>query len=369
MHRILTLALISFSFNSLAIKAEETISNNQFLKINQSYKEYCIKKLFPADTKKKLSPDLVELKKEILTYAEKHNTEPSEAEIKTAWKLYLTSNFRSKEQLEQYLENQKISLEILQKRFYKRLVFEKYYKLFIKPKLIADLKRREKAIELLAKSDFEINNKKLLETIYRYEANSGGKVHFENNLRSYNLNKSDLVFYTKSDIAKKLVAAEIFDNRVKKDAKFQKQIKQRIEEAYINAKNNADKQPKDYYFRQFYINKKSESALEQINYLKNILVKNPNYKINRDFFEGLTLFDMVVPANSKQEFYSQQITNSVTTLEQPGDISTIIESDHGYHIVQLKKIDSKVHETLEEAYPQIYNEVKNKYISSLEENL
>lgn len=369
MHRILTLALISFSFNSTALKAQESSSNNQILKINRSYKEYCTKKLFPLDTKKKLSPDLIKLEEEILSYSEKHDIELEEAEIKSAWKIYLTNNFRSKEQLEQFLENQEISLETLQKRFYKKLVFEKYYEFFVKPKLLADLRRREKAIELLTKSNTKINSKKILETIYKYEANAGGKVYFENYLRSYSLNKSDLVFYIKSDIAKKLLAAEIFDTRIKEDASFQKQIKERIEEAYINAKNNADKQPKDYYFRQFYINKKSESALEQISYLKNILRKNPNYKINRDFFEGLTLFDMVVPANNKQEFYSQQITNSVTRLEQPGDISSIIESDHGYHIVQLKKIDSKVHDSLEEAYPQIYSEIKNKYISSLEENI
>ena len=61
--------------------------------------------------------------------------------------------------------------------------------------------------------------------------------------------------------------------------------------------------------------------------MKNILLKNPNYKINSNFFEGLTLFDMVVPANSRKEFYSEQITDNVTTLEKVGDISSIIESE------------------------------------------
>ena len=178
----------------------------------------------------------------------------------------------------------------------------------------------------------------------------------------------DLVFYTKSELAKQILAEEAFMDKIKQDPNFKKKVKQSIEDAYFNAKNNS-KHNDNYYFRQFYISKKADSAVEQISYLKNILLKNPNYKINKDFFNDLTLFDMVVPANDRYNFYSQQISESVKSLEEPGEVSKIIESEHGYHIVQLKKIEREVHETLDEAYPFIFKELKNKYVSEMESRI
>ena len=115
MRKLFFIATISLSLNSLAVRASESFINPEFLKINKSFKDYCFTKLFPNDHKKNLSPDLAKLKKEILDYTHQKNLEPNELEIKNAWNLYLESNFRSRDQLDEYLVSQNLDLEELQK--------------------------------------------------------------------------------------------------------------------------------------------------------------------------------------------------------------------------------------------------------------
>ena len=357
-----------FLLCAAALPCSANPSISQIDKIEQAYRAYSMEKLFPSNFQIKLKPELEKLKEEIFDDIEKQAITIVEQDLKQSWKKYLEANFRSPEQLNNYLEVNNIELKTLQARFYEKFMFNEYYENKISKRIRVDYQSRLQAIQMINKSKQKIDNNKVLENIYELETNIGGKVVLKNKLSDYKLNMKDLVFYTKSELAKQILAEEAFMDKIKQDPNFKKKVKQSIEDAYFNAKNNS-KHNDNYYFRQFYISKKADSAVEQISYLKNILLKNPNYKINKDFFNDLTLFDMVVPANDRYNFYSQQISESVKSLEEPGEVSKIIESEHGYHIVQLKKIEREVHETLDEAYPFIFKELKNKYVSEMESRI
>lgn len=56
-------------------------------------------------------------------------------------------------------------------------------------------------------------------------------------------------------------------------------------------------------------------------------------------------------------------------LRKPLQISNIISSDYGYHILQLKKIECSSDQSLEQLSPSIFEDIKAKYVALIRDEL
>ena len=291
------------------------------------------------------------------------------AEILNQGQEYLVNNFHSQAQLDEYLRSKDLPLEELQKDFYERLVFIKYFDLEIAPRIVNDYNKRLKILHKANKLAVIPDDAEILEKLYLYETKLGGKQAFKDRLLNYDLDLEDLVFYTKSELIKDSLAEKIFLKRFNADPVFKKKIQAKVQEEYLNIKKNNLAAHENYYFRQFYIDKEAESAIEKISYLKKILIREPNYRVVKDLFKDLVVFDMVIPVNNLDNFYAKNISEGVMKLRKPLQISNIISSDYGYHILQLKKIERSSDQSLEQLSPSIFEDIKTKYVSLIRNEL
>jgi|LakMenEpi03Aug12_release.lakeMendotaPanAssembly.Ray.scaffolds.fasta_scaffold00001_287 hypothetical protein len=375
---LVTIAEVSANDRNLlqnAALTKQSLTLNQ-VKLNRiviAYQNFCMKKLFPnspgAAKDGEQSPQAKEIKNEIFNYCRLKNISVSPEVLRAAWKEYLVNNFHSQAQLDEYLRTKDIRLEELQKDFYERLVFIKYFDLEVKPRIVNDYNKRLKILNKANKLAVIPDDTMILEKLYLYETKLGGKQAFKDRLLSYDLDLEDLVFYTKSELVKDSLAEKIFLKRFNADPVFKKKIQAKVQEEYLNIKKNNLAAHENYYFRQFYIDKEAESAIEKISYLKKILIREPNYRVVKDLFKDLVVFDMVIPVNNLDNFYAKNISDGVMKLRKPLQISNIISSDYGYHILQLKKIERNSDQTLEQLSPSIFQDIQAKYVTLIRDEL
>ena len=375
---LVTIAEVSANDRNLlqnAALTKQSLTLNQ-VKLNRiviAYQNFCMKKLFPnspgAAKDGEQSPQAKEIKNEIFNYCRLKNISVSPEVLRAAWKEYLVNNFHSQAQLDEYLRTKDIRLEELQKDFYERLVFIKYFDLEVKPRIVNDYNKRLKILNKANKLAVIPDDTMILEKLYLYETKLGGKQAFKDRLQNYDLDLEDLVFYTKSELVKDSLAEKIFLKRFNADPVFKKKIQAKVQEEYLNIKKNNLAAHENYYFRQFYIDKEAESAIEKISYLKKILIREPNYRVVKDLFKDLVVFDMVIPVNNLDNFYAKNISDGVMKLRKPLQISNIISSDYGYHILQLKKIERNSDQTLEQLSPSIFQDIQAKYVTLIRDEL
>lgn len=375
---LVTIAEVSANDRNLLQNAEltkQSLALNQ-VKLNRiviAYRNFCMKKLFPnspgAAKDGEQSSQAKEIKNEIFNYCRLKNISVSPEVLRTAWKEYLVNNFHSQAQLDEYLRTQDIRLEELQKNFYEHLVFTKYFDLEVTPRIVNDYNKRLKILNKASKLAVIPDDTVMLEKLYLYETKLGGKQAFKDRLLNDDLDLEDLVFYTKSELVKDSLAEKIFLKRFNADPVFKKKIQAKIQEEYLNIKKNNLAAHENYYFRQFYIDKEAESAIEKISYLKKILIREPNYRVVKDLFKDLVVFDMIIPVNNLDNFYAKNISEGVMKLRKPLQISNIISSDYGYHILQLKKIERSSDQSLEQLSPSIFEDIKTKYVSLIRNEL
>jgi hypothetical protein len=343
------------------------------LKLNRiviAYKNFCLEKLFSNSLIKTNAENTAvqwsqakEIKNEIFNYCHLKDISVSPEVLRATWKEYLVNNFHSQAQLDEYLRTKDIRLEELQKDFYEHLVFIKYFDLEVAPRLVNDYNKRLKILNKANKLAVIPDDAAILEKLYLYETKLGGKQAFKDRLLNYDLDLEDLVFYTKSELVKDSLAEKIFLKRFNADPVFKKKIQAKVQQEYFNIKKNNLAAPENYYFRQFYIDKEAESAIEKISYLKKILIREPNYRVVKDLFKDLVVFDMVIPVNNLDNFYAKNISEGVMRLRKPLQISNIISSDYGYHILQLKKIERSSDQSLEQLSPSIFQDIQSKYVT------
>lgn len=375
---LVTIPEVSANDRNLLQNAEltkQSLTLNQ-VKLNRiviAYQNFCMKKLFPnspgAAKDGEQSSQAKEIKNEIFNYCRLKNISVSPEVLRTAWKEYLVNNFHSQAQLDEYLRTKDIRLEELQKDFYEHLVFIKYFDLEVTPRIVNDYNKRLKILNKANKLAVIPDDTAISEKLYLYETKLGGKQAFKDRLLNYDLDLEDLVFYTKSELVKDSLAEKIFLKRFNADPVFKKKIQAKVQEEYLNIKKNNLAAHENYYFRQFYIDKEAESAIEKISYLKKILIREPNYRVVKDLFKDLVVFDMVIPVNNLDNFYAKNISEGVMKLRKPLQISNIISSDYGYHILQLKKIERSSDQTLEQLSPGIFQDIKTKYVSLIRDEL
>ena len=310
-----------------------------------------------------------EIKNEIFNYCRMKDISVSPEVLRESWKEYLVNNFHSQAQLDEYLRSEDIPLEELQKDFYERLVFIKYFDLELAPRIVSDYNKRLKILNKANKLAVIPDDAAILEKLYLYETKLGGKQAFKDRLLNYDLDLEDLVFYTKSELVKDSLAEKIFLKRFNTDPVFKRKIQAKVQEEYLNIRKNHSVAAENYYFRQFYIDKEAESAIEKISYLKKILIREPNYRVVKDLFKDLVVFDMVIPVNNLDNFYAKNISEGVMKLRKPLQISNIISSDYGYHILQLKKIERSSDQSLEQLSPSIFQDIQSKYVTLIRDEL
>jgi hypothetical protein len=78
---------------------------------------------------------------------------------------------------------------------------------------------------------------------------------------------------------------------------------------------------------------------------------------------------MVIPVNNLDNFYAKNISEGVMRLRKPLQISNIISSDYGYHILQLKKIERTSDQSLEQLSPSIFQDIQSKYVTLIRDEL
>ena len=407
MTRIISLAVLKnffyivfFSLSALVAQAEIASSKDSSinaqahsLAINQvklnriviAYKNFCLEKLFSNSLTKTQSESTAqrvvsrlrktndgenrEIKNEIFNYCRMKDISVSPEVLRESWKEYLVNNFHSQAQLDEYLRSEDIPLEELQKDFYERLVFIKYFDLELAPRIVSDYNKRLKILNKANKLAVIPDDAAILEKLYLYETKLGGKQAFKDRLLNYDLDLEDLVFYTKSELVKDSLAEKIFLKRFNTDPVFKRKIQAKVQEEYLNIRKNHSVAAENYYFRQFYIDKEAESAIEKISYLKKILIREPNYRVVKDLFKDLVVFDMVIPVNNLDNFYAKNISEGVMKLRKPLQISNIISSDYGYHILQLKKIERSSDQSLEQLSPSIFQDIQSKYVTLIRDEL
>ena len=227
-------------------------------KIVIAYEKFCLEKLFSNSLN---DGENREIKNEIFNYCHMKNISVSPEVLRTAWKEYLVNNFHKQSQLDEYLRTENLRLEELQKDFYERLVFAKYFELEVKPRIVKDYNKRLGILNKADKLAVTLDDKAILEKLYLFETKLGGRQAFKDQLLHYDLDLENLVFYTKSELIKDSLAKKIFSKRLDTDPVFKKKIQAKVQEEYFNIKKNNVTAPENYYFRQFYIDKEAESAI------------------------------------------------------------------------------------------------------------
>jgi len=334
--------LIIYFLNSSTHRARATTKVNppvaSQLRINniiKAYEEFCFRKLFiEADPNDKYFSDL---KKDILEYCRLKE-------------IYLTAEKLGAAKAEEML-------------------FKKYFNTEIKPRLINDYKRRVALIHKASKLNLAVSPRLISEKLSDYDDIFYGRENFLQALNEYEIDINDLLVYIKSDLVSEAVAERLFEERYKSNPEFQKKVDAKLKEEYLNLKKNQISTATNYYFRQFYIDKNSETAKEKITYLRKILLREPNYRVAKDLFKDLVVFDMVIPVNSLGDFYAKNISDGVMRLRKPLQITNVISSEYGYHILQLKKIESDSQKSFNDLYPQLFTNVKTRYLSLIQDEL
>ena len=281
MTRIISLAVLKIFFCIVffwlsALVALAEIDNSKDLSINAqahplalnqmklnriviAYQNFCLEKLFSNSLIKTNQTETTaqyaasmprrtndgenrEIKNAIFNYCRMKGISVSPEVLRATWKDYLVNNFHSQAQLDEYLRTQDIPLEELQKDFYERSVFIKYFDIEVKSKIVNDYNKRLKILHKANKLAIIPDDNLILEKLYLYESKFRGKQAFKDQLLYYGLALEDLVFYAKSELVKDRLAEKIFLKRFNTDPVFKKKIQAKVREEYLNIKKNNSKQ-------------------------------------------------------------------------------------------------------------------------------
>jgi hypothetical protein len=197
----------------------------------------------------------------------------------------------------------------------------------------------------------------------------GGKGRFSAFLKANNVFAEDIEFYIRSELAKKVVAEDLFNFKYKNDPDFQAYIDALIRETYVKDYKREFGGYQNFYFRQYYVDKETDNANNIISKLYKTLYNNPKYRFNNSDFSGeIMRFDMILPENKLNNIYSSSIEGSVSKLKKVGEITPIITSNNGYHVLQLTKLETIEDTKFEEVKPKLAARVKDNYVSELVAN-
>jgi hypothetical protein len=369
---VLLFSLTLFLANLQAINAKNQI-NLDLIEINKYIEAY--RRFFETKTSANLFNTQAEdanakkTRYEILNYINEKQLNANEESIEKEWENFIQSNYKNPMELDKKLNNLYLSLDYVKKKFIENQDLTNFFNTVIIPRIKEDIELRKKIYVFSIENDVTINPHELARAELQFKENFGGEEKFKDFMRRNSFTNLDMSFLLQTDILRKRIAKYVLEEELSKNAELAQSLKQSIDNHFYNF---SQKNQPNYYFKQIFINKDLDSSLDKIRFAREHFNDIEALKeVN-----GLEIIEMSHPVSKDCKIYHPLIQEAVLSLNKDPlfvskEISPIISTEHGYHLIQISSIEIPEKLSYETAYEEIelkmfnekYDEV-SKMISS-----
>ena len=357
---IVTLAMTALVF-SLAIPAQadfahiDSITPNKFI---EAYRKY-FEKETSANLFKTRAEDSAaqETRQEILQYISENKLSANEEDIEKEWDLFIKTNYKDPNAFEKKLKNRYLSLDYVKNKFIENQDLTIYFNQVSTPRINKDIELRKKIFKLSKAKNISFSKEEVDKELNQLVANWGGNEAFREFLKQNDFKLTDLAFLIQTDLLRGKLSSALVNQDIENDLDDARNLKNAIKNHLYNF--SLKNQP-NYYFKQVFIPHSDEKAKEKITKAKS------NFN-NIETANGIEVFDMTYPASKDSHLYHSNIKAAILELgDDPlfvnKEISPVIKTEKGYHLVQIQRIEIVEALSYEEAYENIYDKlVENKY--------
>jgi hypothetical protein len=369
---VLLFSLSLFLANLQAINAKNQL-NLDLIEINKYIEAY--RRFFETKTSANLFNTQAEdanakkTRYEILNYINEKQLTANEESLEKEWENFIQSNYKNPIEFDKRLNNLYLSLDYVKKKFIENQDLTIYFNTIIIPRIKEDIELRKKIYIFSIENDITINPHELARAELQFKENFGGEEKFKEFMRRNSFTDSDMSFLLQTDILRKKIAKYVLEEELSKNAELAQSLKQSIDNHFYNF---SQKNQPNYYFKQIFINKDLDSSLDKIRFAREHFNEMEALKeVN-----GLEIIEMSHPVSKDCKIYHPLIQEAVLSLNKDPlfvskEISPIISTEHGYHLIQISSIEIPEKLSYKEAYEEIelkmfnekYDEV-SKMISS-----
>jgi hypothetical protein len=306
---------------------------------------------------------------EILNYINEHKLNTNEENIEKEWENFIQKNYKNPIELDKKLSNLYLNLDYVKKKFIENQDLTIYFNTIVIPRIKEDIELRKDIFLFSLANNINFNHSEFKKALYQLAANFGGEEKLRDFMKRNSFESTDLTFLIETDILREKIAKFVLEQELSNNEEIAKELKNSITNHFYNF---SQKNQPNYFFKQIFIKKDIESAMDKIKQAR----ENFNSTEELTKIEGIEILEMSHPVSKDCKLYHPLIKEAVLNLNKDPlfvsrEISPIITTNNGYHLVQISSIEIPEQLSYKEAYEQIekkmlnekYNEV-SKMISS-----
>ena len=333
----------------------DSITANKFI---EAYRKYFEKETSANLFNSKAEDSaVIKTRQKILDYIAMNQLGVKEEEIDKEWQTFLAKNYKDPKSLEKVLKDRYLNLDYVKNKFIENQDLTVYFNQVTSPRIKENIELRKKIFKLSKAKNIDYSKEEFNKALNQLVENLGGDEGFRKFLAENKFELIDIAFLIQTDLLREKISSALVNQDLENDLEISRNLQNSIKNHFYNfsLKNQAH-----YYFKQAFISKNTENAKTRITKARS----NFNKLKNED---GIEVYEMLQPISEDSHLYNPKIRDAVLTLGKDPlfvskEISPIIETDKGYHIVQIQKIELPEALSYQEAYADIYNKlVNNKY--------
>lgn len=356
-HKWIATSLALVAITTSHVKAEyahiDSIKADKFI---EAYRKYFEKEtsanLFNSKAEDSAA---AETRQEILDYIALNNLKVDEEIIEKEWQNFLAKNYKDPKALDKVLQDRYLSLEYVKNKFIENQDLTVYFNKITSPRIKEDIELRKKIFKLSKAKNIDYSKPELDKSLNQLVENWGGEEGFRKFLSENKFELTDIAFLIQTDILREKLSAALVNQDIENNLEMSKNIENSIKNHFYNfsLKNQAH-----YYFKQAFISKNIENAKVKINKARE------NFDTIQD--REIEVYNMLQPVSKDSHLYHPKIKEAVMSLGKDPlfvskELSPVIETEKGYHVVQIQSIEIPEELSYQEAYSSIYDKlVKSK---------
>lgn len=332
----------------------DSIQPNKFI---EAYRKY-FEKQTSANLFNSKAEDSAAAKtrQEILDYISMNQLGVKEEVIEKEWQGFLEKNYKDPKSLEKVLRDRYLNLDYVKNKFIENQELTIYFNQVTSPRIKRNIELRKKVFKLSKAKNINFNKEEFNQELNQLIENWGGQEGFRKFLVENKFKSTDIAFLIQTDILREKLSSALVNQDLENDLEISKDLQNSIKNHFYNfsLKNQAH-----YYFKQVFISKDIDNAKEKIS--------KARYNFDKPEEESIEVHKMLQPVSKDSHLYHPKIKNAVLALGKDPlfvskEISPIIETEKGFHLVQIQSIEIPEQLSYQDAYSDIYNKlVENKY--------
>lgn len=353
---LMTLNLASASFADYA--HIDSIESDKFIEAYRKYFEKEVSANLFASQAQDAAAKANRL--EILDFIKSHNLNAKDEDIEKEWNKFINKNYKSAKDFEKLLNDRYLNIDYVKNKFIQNQDLTMYFNRIVTPRINRDIQLRKKIFKISKNKKINFTELEFNKEFNQLIENWGGEEAFRDFMQNNNFSDTDIAFLVQTDILRKKLSSALVNQDIENNLELSRNLKNSISNHFHNfsLRNQAN-----YFFKQVFVSKNDKDAIGKINKAR----KYFNDEKELEKIEGLEIYQMSQAISENSKLYHPKIKGAVLELNKDPlfvskEISPIIETEHGYHLLQITSIEIPKELSYEVAYKGIYNKmVEDKY--------